>query len=72
MKKTSVLNLEVEAYEKSLKEMSQKHDSIVKQLSDAKSEIGSHQNPIKKLNMEIQTLNNHLELEKQNSNGITF
>lgn len=69
MKKNNVLNLEVEAYEKSLKEMSQKYDSTVKQLSEAKIEIDGHQITIKSLNTEIQTLNNQIELEKQNSNG---
>lgn len=34
MKKTSVLNLEVEAYEKSLKEMNQKLETNSKQMTD--------------------------------------
>lgn len=69
MKKSSVLNLEVEAYEKSLTEVSQRYDTTLKQLSEAKSEIESHQATIKTLTTEIQTLTNQLDLEKQNSNG---
>lgn len=72
MKKNNVLNLEVEAYEKSLTEMSQKYESTLKQLSEAKAENETNQNTIKKLTTEIQTLTNQLELEKQNSNGISF
>lgn len=69
MKKSSVLNLEVEAYEKSLTEMSQKYESNLRQLSEAKTEIETHQNTIKQLNTEIQSLTHQLEIEKQNSNG---
>lgn len=69
MKKSSVLNLEVEAYEKSLTEVSLKYDTTVKQLSEAKTEIETHQAAIKKLNNDVQTLTNELELEKQNSSG---
>ncbi|XP_031625983.1 GRIP and coiled-coil domain-containing protein 2 [Contarinia nasturtii] len=68
MKKSSVLNLEVEAYEKSLTEISQKYETNLKQLSEAKTEIETHQNSIKLLNMDIQSLTNQLEIEKQNSN----
>lgn len=69
MKKSSVLNLEVEAYEKSLTEVSLKYESTMKQLSEAKTEIDSYQATIKKLNADIQSLTNQLELEKQNSSG---
>lgn len=69
MKKSSVLNLEVEAYEKSLKEMSQKYETTLKQLSDAKNEIENHETSIKGLTTDIQTLKNQLDLEKQNSSG---
>lgn len=69
MKKSSVLNLEVEAYEKSLTEVSLKYESTTKQLSEAKTEIESYQATIKKLNVDIQSLTNQLELEKQNSSG---
>lgn len=72
MKKNNVLNLEVEAYEKSLTEMSQKHESTLKQLSEAKAEIETHLNTIKKLTTEKETLTGQLELEKQNSNGNFF
>lgn len=70
MKKSNVLNLEVEAYEKSLTEVSLKYDATVKQLAEAKNEIESHQATIQKLTTEIQTLTNQLELEKQNSSGL--
>lgn len=69
MKKSSVLNLEVEAYEKSLTEVSLKYESTMKQVSEAKMEIETHQATIKKLNAEIQSLTNQLELEKQNLSG---
>lgn len=69
MKKSNVLNLEVEAYEKSLTEVSLKYDTTMKQLSEAKIEIERHQATIQKLTTEIQTLTNQLELEKQNSSG---
>ena len=69
MKKSNVLNLEVEAYEKSLTEVSLKYDTTVKQLAEAKNTIESHQTTIQKLTTEIQTLTNQLELEKQNSSG---
>lgn len=69
MKKSNVLNLEVEAYEKSLTEVSLKYDATVKQLAEAKNELEEHQATIQKLTTEVQTLANQLELEKQNSNG---
>lgn len=69
MKKHSVLNLEVEAYEKSLQEMSTKLESSTKQLTDTKNENRQLDQSIQPLNTEIQTLQNQLELEKQNSNG---
>lgn len=69
MKKSSVLNLEVVAYEKSLTEVSLKYESTMKQLSEAKTEIETHQATIKKLNTEINALQNQLDLEKQNANG---
>lgn len=69
MKKHSVLNLEVEAYEKSLQEMSTKLESSTKQLTDAKNENRQLDQSMQPLNTEIQTLQNQLELEKQNSNG---
>lgn len=72
MKKNNVLNLEVEAYEKSLTEMSQKYETTSKQLLEAKTEIETNQNAIKILTTEIQTLTNQLELEKQNSSGNLF
>lgn len=69
MKKHNVLNLEVEAYEKSLKELSLKLESNVKQLTDAKDQNRTNEEAIQTLNTEIQTITNQLELEKQNSNG---
>lgn len=69
MKKNSVLNLEVEAYEKSLTEISEKLESQVKQLTEARDENEKQKQTIQSLNTDIQKLNNELELERQNSNG---
>lgn len=69
MKKNNVLNLEVEAYEKSLKEISEKLESQVKQLTEAREENEKHKSTIQSLQNDVQRLNNELELEKQNSNG---
>lgn len=69
MKKNNVLSLEVEAYEKSLKELSDKLDSHVKQLSEVKAENEKHISTIQSLNADIVKLKSELELEKQNSTG---
>lgn len=69
MKKNNVLNLEVEAYEKSLKEISEKLESQVKQLTEAREENEKHMLTIQSLRNDVNRLNNELELEKQHSNG---
>lgn len=69
IKKNNVLNLEVEAYEKSLKEISEKLESQVKQYTEAREENEKHKLTIQLLQNDVQRLNNELELEKQNSNG---
>lgn len=72
MKKHSVLNLEVEAYEKSLKEMSAKLETSTKQLADAKNQNHDLEVAMQGLNTEIQTLTSQLDLEKQNSTGLSL
>lgn len=69
MKKSNVLSLEVEAYEKSLKELSEKLDSHVKQLTEAKNENEKLTEIIQTLRNDILKLKNELDLEKQNSTG---
>lgn len=69
MKKTNVLSLEVEASEKSLKEISEKLEAQAKQLCEARNENETHKSTIQTLQNAVQRLNNELELEKQNSNG---
>lgn len=69
MKKSNVLSLEVEAYEKSLKDMAEKLEANVKQLAEVRNEKEQHEATIQALKADILKLNNELELEKQNSNG---
>lgn len=71
MKKHSVLNLEVEAYEKSLKEISTKLETSTKQLNEAKNLNHQMEESIQGLNNDILGLKNQLDLEKQNSNGLS-
>lgn len=70
MKKHSVLNLEVEAYEKSLKEVSTKLETSTKQLNEAKNQSHQLEESMQGLNNDILALNIQLDLEKQNSNGL--
>ncbi|XP_037049807.1 GRIP and coiled-coil domain-containing protein 2 [Bradysia coprophila] len=67
LKQTNVLSLEMDAYEKSLNEATQKLETMNVQTVELKSTISSHENSIETLKSQIKFLEENLESERQHS-----
>lgn len=69
MKKNNVLNLEMEAYEKSLKEVSQKLETQTMRVTELESSTKSLENTVDAQKNQIRILEESLKSEKQHSVG---